>query len=323
MKLKKSMILLTLFAVTADVAANEYNVKVDQGLVEAGNACVDGSKYCDVSSTISRLGIEWLPSGYPVGFSLSAVNFGQTANEFNVNDLYGVELTGAYYYQLLDEVRVFGALRLPYYHSKTRHHVDFEGDYDSEGFGYGLGVGLEYKLNERFDIGFGLDHYPSIVGDSKLTALYASVRYNLSHESEVVIVEPRPTAVAMEPVQRFGEVYFDHDVANSGRVDFSVHQLALRLYDKNESTPPEGEKFEIHVVGHADQVGSSQYNQRLSLRRAQWVFDYLVEHGISSKDIRVHYSGEEFPLYADGLQALYPLNRRVDVFLVQGSTYYE
>ena len=36
----------------------------------------------------------------------------------------------------------------------------------------------------------------------------------------------------------------------------------------------------ISVEGHTDSIGSDGYNQQLSLRRAEAVFRYLVNHGI-------------------------------------------
>jgi OOP family OmpA-OmpF porin len=40
--------------------------------------------------------------------------------------------------------------------------------------------------------------------------------------------------------------------------------------------------FEVIVVGHADSVGSREYNQKLSERRAKSVVDYLVTQGVAA-----------------------------------------
>ncbi len=48
----------------------------------------------------------------------------------------------------------------------------------------------------------------------------------------------------------------------------------------------------IEVAGHADRPGSAQYNQRLSLRRAETVAAELVRHGISRNEIVVQAFGE-------------------------------
>nr|WP_233150288.1 OmpA family protein [Pontibacter populi] len=47
------------------------------------------------------------------------------------------------------------------------------------------------------------------------------------------------------------------------------------------------EKYPDHVLlikGHADFIGSAEYNQALSERRAQAVKDYLIERGVQNPD---------------------------------------
>ena len=42
----------------------------------------------------------------------------------------------------------------------------------------------------------------------------------------------------------------------------------------------------VEVAGHTDSVGAEQYNQGLSERRAQAVYDYLTSNGIDSSRLR-------------------------------------
>jgi outer membrane protein OmpA-like peptidoglycan-associated protein len=51
----------------------------------------------------------------------------------------------------------------------------------------------------------------------------------------------------------------------------------------------------INVSGHADRVGSSGYNQRLSERRAQAVRTYLVQNGADGDKIEVFGFGKTMP----------------------------
>ena len=44
---------------------------------------------------------------------------------------------------------------------------------------------------------------------------------------------------------------------------------------------PEGQ-CKVEVAAHTDSIGTEQYNQGLSERRAQAVYDYLKDHGIDS-----------------------------------------
>lgn len=51
----------------------------------------------------------------------------------------------------------------------------------------------------------------------------------------------------------------------------------------------------IGIVGHADRIGPARYNQRLSMRRAQTVKDYLVQHGVPADTIHISAVGSTQP----------------------------
>lgn len=70
---------------------------------------------------------------------------------------------------------------------------------------------------------------------------------------------------------------------------------------------------EILVIGHADAVGAAQYNDKLSLQRAEHVRDELIRRGIAEVNITVEGRGKREPLVttADGIAE--PKNRRVEI----------
>ena len=51
----------------------------------------------------------------------------------------------------------------------------------------------------------------------------------------------------------------------------------------------------ILVVGYADRMGNAAYNERLALKRAKAVRDYLVSNGIKAKKIEVRSLGKSAP----------------------------
>jgi OOP family OmpA-OmpF porin len=65
------------------------------------------------------------------------------------------------------------------------------------------------------------------------------------------------------------------------------------------------------VVGHTDLAGSQEFNDRLSMRRAQTVAAFLIKEGIPANQIETAGRGKREPLVhtADGVAN--PLNRRV------------
>ncbi|MEJ5349062.1 MAG: OmpA family protein [Desulfosoma sp.] len=76
----------------------------------------------------------------------------------------------------------------------------------------------------------------------------------------------------------------------------------------------------IIVEGHTDSIGSLQYNQQLSERRAQSVKDALVNRGVNPARIDTIGYGETRPIASNETEAGRQLNRRVTIVItpVQG-----
>lgn len=70
---------------------------------------------------------------------------------------------------------------------------------------------------------------------------------------------------------------------------------------------------DIVVIGHTDRVGNLQFNDRLSLQRAERVRGELVKLGIAASRVQVAGRGEREPLVATGDEIPEPRNRRVEI----------
>jgi outer membrane protein OmpA-like peptidoglycan-associated protein len=70
---------------------------------------------------------------------------------------------------------------------------------------------------------------------------------------------------------------------------------------------------DVSVVGHSDTLGDKEYNDRLSLKRAQAVAGRLQGQGVSPSILEVASHGKENPLVATGDQVAEPKNRRVEI----------
>lgn len=68
--------------------------------------------------------------------------------------------------------------------------------------------------------------------------------------------------------------------------------------------------YNIKVEGHTDNIGSNGFNQKLSVKRADSIKDYLVSQGISSSAINTTGLGEENPASNNNTDAGRALNRR-------------
>lgn len=72
---------------------------------------------------------------------------------------------------------------------------------------------------------------------------------------------------------------------------------------------------QIAVVGHTDQVGSTESNDQLSLKRAQTVVEFLVQQGIPASRIEAAGRGEREPLVQTVRGVAEAANRRVEITL--------
>jgi outer membrane protein OmpA-like peptidoglycan-associated protein len=69
---------------------------------------------------------------------------------------------------------------------------------------------------------------------------------------------------------------------------------------------------EILVIGHTDLVGSNEYNDTLSLQRAQLIAGMLQQQG-AAKSLEVTGRGMRDPLVPTASGVEEPRNRRVEV----------
>ncbi len=72
---------------------------------------------------------------------------------------------------------------------------------------------------------------------------------------------------------------------------------------------------DIEIQGHTDSSGSEEYNQKLSVRRAASVGNYLSARGVSPGRLVMVGYGETAPEYPNTTDANMALNRRVE-FLI-------
>ncbi len=104
------------------------------------------------------------------------------------------------------------------------------------------------------------------------------------------------------------EVSFDFDSA-------AIKHGFQGTLDKLANIIQKYDKTIIHVVGHTDSVGSDEYNQRLSERRARAVGEYLMNHGVQASRVQMEGRGETQPRASNATEAGRQLNRRVEIFL--------
>ena len=103
-------------------------------------------------------------------------------------------------------------------------------------------------------------------------------------------------------------VFFDWDRADL--TDRARQIIAAFVQDSVRVHPSR-----IEVQGNADRSGLPQYNQRLSLRRAQAVAGELVRQGVPASEIQIQAFGDTRPLVTTAPGVREPQNRRVLIIM--------
>jgi len=75
--------------------------------------------------------------------------------------------------------------------------------------------------------------------------------------------------------------------------------------------------YKIRVVGHTDAIGTDEYNQKLSERRAFSVYKYLVTNDVDKERLTTEGMGESQPIDTNETEVGRARNRRVEFFLTK------
>jgi outer membrane protein OmpA-like peptidoglycan-associated protein len=73
--------------------------------------------------------------------------------------------------------------------------------------------------------------------------------------------------------------------------------------------------LKLEIDGYTDSIGSDEYNQTLSEKRAEAVRDYLVSSAVSTNNVTAHGMGKSDPIASNTTAAGRKLNRRVEMIV--------
>jgi len=123
-------------------------------------------------------------------------------------------------------------------------------------------------------------------------------------QTVVVNLELRPALVEGQ-VLSFNNIYFDVGSATLKPESYGVLDGVVEtLLDNPDAT--------VRIAGHTDSDGSESFNQTLSEQRAQSVFTYLVNHGVSARRLSTIGYGETAPVVPNTSSANKAQNRRIE-----------
>lgn len=162
----------------------------------------------------------------------------------------------------------------------------------------------------------------ALIGDPELddiligAAIGAGVGAGVGHYMDKQEAELR--RIEELEVQRIDEetlrVRFDSDIlfaVNSAVIgrdsEYALSEFADVMYDYPKTA--------IVVQGYTDSTGAEEYNQKLSERRAQSVFNYLIGQDVDPERMYAVGYGESHPIADNGTGAGRDRNRRVEILI--------
>lgn len=184
------------------------------------------------------------------------------------------------------------------------------------GFGYAITPNLELTAGYRYITAEGFEVSGGPVLPFEIDYNSHSVMVGLRWTFGQVAAPPPPVATpaaapaASAPppppppaITRNFMVFFDWD-----KSDLTAD--ARQVLNNVAAAARTGSIASVQVTGHADTSGSDEYNQRLSMRRAEAVREYLVGLGLGAGQIAIDAKGETELMVptADGVRE--PSNRR-------------
>ena len=126
--------------------------------------------------------------------------------------------------------------------------------------------------------------------DTSLTEIHKDFNLNIIKVGEKIVLE---------------NIFFEFNKSTLSPESFTELDRVTDFLEKNS-------ELRIEISGHTDNVGSADYNQRLSEGRAKAVVEYLVTKGIESSRLEFMGYGFEQPIASNDTEEGRAANRRVE-----------
>jgi outer membrane protein OmpA-like peptidoglycan-associated protein len=177
---------------------------------------------------------------------------------------------------------------------------------------------MGYPLNNTRD-NFGF--CTNLIGDKGYISAYKD---NLPSNNMVIyevtmprVFRPQPTIfIKEESGLQFSKISDGTSISlNNILFEFNKSTLLESSFaeiDKVCKILTETSNLNVEIVGHTDSIGSAEYNEILSMKRAISVRDYLVSKGISVERINCLGLGASKPLLPNTSEENRAKNRRIE-----------
>jgi len=126
-------------------------------------------------------------------------------------------------------------------------------------------------------------------------------------------VEPQEPAKVEEPLMVRARIHFDFNKADIKKEYIPLLKEVAKVLKENPN-------INLRIEGYTDDIGTKAYNQKLALRRAMAVKDFLVKEGIKPERIQVVGFGKERYIAENTTPIGRLTNRRAEFIVIQVPT---
>lgn len=167
--------------------------------------------------------------------------------------------------------------------------------------------------------------------DKNDTRAYLMYRYDFGQTYQPIERFEELKVVDEEALARLKEerkVVIQNEIDLSSEAFFNLDSSQLRndtiesLKEIAKQIQSERLGSKINIIGHTCSIGTDDYNQTLSEKRASAALDFFISQGISSNLILASGKGESEPAYDNNNAAEQPKNRRVAISFLTVETNY-
>lgn len=168
------------------------------------------------------------------------------------------------------------------------------------------------ELNDNTTITYNMDQTDAEILYSALLITIDPTDENVTMTERIDLVELQKLTETDQTMQEFADILFDFD-------KFFLRQKSEDVLENLYMFMEENPSVQVKLDGHTDWIGTDEYNEVLSKKRAMSAHKYLIDKGISPDRIENAWFGESRPTVAnanaDGSDnaANRQLNRRVEI----------
>jgi len=168
-----------------------------------------------------------------------------------------------------------------------------------------LREGHRYDIEVQSSQGYAYSRTQIDVPESNINFDSLEVAYNGTERSASTLNMPVTPLKAGRKLE-LQDIYFDYNSAK-------LHESSMPELDRVVDLMKENPAINIEISAHTDNKGSSDYNLKLSDKRAQEIVRYLVSKGIPSAKLKPKGYGASRPVAANDTEENRAKNRRVEL----------